>query len=98
MQLQKARAATVSVAARMDFESTEDVRSLPQIVQMKLVRRARYCAPIAERKREAAEVGFHLEIYDITLPVSYATVQTGGDVVKHLPYRCLRVFITRDCR
>jgi len=43
----------------MDFESTEILRSLVQIVQMKLVRRARYCAPIAERKHEAAEVSSH---------------------------------------
>jgi hypothetical protein len=46
----------------MDFESTEDFRSLLQIVQMNLVRRARYGAPIAERKPEAAEVGCHLDI------------------------------------
>jgi hypothetical protein len=57
----------------MDFESTEDFRSLLQIVQMNLVRRARYCAPIAERKCEAAEVGSHLEIYDITLHLRGAT-------------------------
>ena len=61
-----AKAATGSVAARVGVESTEDSRSLLQIVQMKLVRRVRYCAPIAERKREAAEVGCHLEVYDIT--------------------------------
>jgi hypothetical protein len=33
--------------------------SLLQIVQMSLVRRARYCAPIAEGKREAAGAGCH---------------------------------------
>jgi len=60
-QLHKAKAATGSVAARMDVESTEDFRSLLQIVQMKLVRRVRYCAPIAESKY-AAEICCHLEI------------------------------------
>jgi hypothetical protein len=57
--LYKAKAATVRVAARMDFGSTEILRSLVQIVQMKLVRRARYCAPIAKRKPDAAEVSSH---------------------------------------
>jgi hypothetical protein len=33
---------------------------------MNLVRRARYCAPIAERKPEAAEVGRHPDFYDIS--------------------------------
>jgi hypothetical protein len=45
----------------MDFESTEDFRSLFQIVQMSLVRRVRYGAPVAEGKCEAAEVGCHLD-------------------------------------
>jgi hypothetical protein len=59
----------------MDFESTEDSGSLLQIVQiqMKLVRRARYCAPIAERKHEAAEVCCHPELYDISSPRPHAT-------------------------
>jgi hypothetical protein len=72
-ELEKAEAATGSVAARMDVESTEDSGSLFQIVQMKLVRRARYCAPIAEGKSEAAEVGTHLEIYDISFAGHHAT-------------------------
>jgi len=40
---------------------------------MKLVRRARYCSPIAVRKREAAEVCCHLEFYDISSPNAHAT-------------------------
>jgi hypothetical protein len=62
----------------MDFESTEDSGSLFQIVQMKLVRRARYCAPIAEGKGKAAEVGIHLEIYDISLAATRATGPSKG--------------------
>jgi hypothetical protein len=81
----KAKAATVSVAARMDFESTEDFRSLLQIVQMNLVRRARYCAPIAERKCEAAEVGSHLEIYDITLHLRGATAPLQRVITPKIP-------------
>ncbi len=34
-----------------------------RILQRKLLRRARYCAPIAERKPEAAEVGCHPALY-----------------------------------
>jgi hypothetical protein len=41
----------------MDLESTEKT----VIVQMNLVRRVRYCAPIAEGKFKAAEVGCHPE-------------------------------------
>src|ERR1039458_3112365 len=50
----------------MDVESAEVSRSLLQIVQMKLVRRARYCAPIAAGKRETAEGCSHLAFYDIS--------------------------------
>jgi hypothetical protein len=47
----------------MDVVSTEYC----QIVQMSLVRRARYCAPIAEGKAEAAELFSHLAL-NISLP------------------------------
>src|ERR1700677_3452145 len=44
------------VAARMDVESTEATA----ISQMKLLRRCRYCAPIAENKRNSAGLKNHL--------------------------------------
>src|ERR1700733_7120271 len=40
---------------------------------MKLVRRARYCAPIAERKSKAAEVSCHLVFQDISFRRRCAT-------------------------
>src|SRR5208283_1608937 len=40
---------------------------------MSLVRRARTCAPDAEGKREAAEGGCHLDVYDISFPRFHAT-------------------------
>jgi hypothetical protein len=57
----------------MDFESAEDSGSLLQIVQVKLVRQARYGAPIAEGKGKEAGFGFHLEIYDISFAGPRAT-------------------------
>jgi hypothetical protein len=57
----------------MDFESTEVSGSLQQIVQRMLIRRARYGAPIAERKHEAAEIGCHPVHYDIAFSRSHAT-------------------------
>jgi hypothetical protein len=52
----KTKAATRRVAARMDVESTE----LSEFRQMKLLRRGRYCAPIAENKRKSAGLRIHL--------------------------------------
>jgi hypothetical protein len=68
----------------MDFESTETFRSLLQIVQRMLVRRARYCAPIAERKPEAAEVGCHPSS---TIYPSRAPTQPGPVGTRPVPSR-----------
>jgi hypothetical protein len=43
----------------MDVESTE----LSDLCQMKLLRRGRYCAPIAENKRNSAGLKNHLETH-----------------------------------
>src|ERR1700742_1464276 len=52
------------VAARMDVESTEAVA----ISQMKLLRRCRYCAPIAENKRNSAGLKNHLGFNHTSCP------------------------------
>jgi hypothetical protein len=54
MSPSKTKAATRLVAARMDSNQLKDFGSLLQIVQMKLLRRARKAAPIAGRKYDSA--------------------------------------------
>ena len=61
----KTKAATGKVAARVDVESTET----SDISQMKLLRRARYSAPIAEKKRNSAGRN-HLAIQDTSRPAA----------------------------
>jgi hypothetical protein len=78
----------------MDVESAEVSRSLLQIVQMKLVRRARYRAPIAAGKCETAEGGSHLAFYDISSRCRGATGAVPITTVTRVPgYLSYEIFI-----